>query len=162
LDWDAAERGRGFLDQTTSDDLNRQLNEGEHDPGAGLIHLPNKHYFGAVFLTERNAAGLKMLVNREGFVPDAAYDTLVSLVRTGIDLSTRVQAAASQELRSERRSARAAGKEPNTVQTRSLTPSTVAIESALKEATTSTREAKRLAAGGHLAAARDSDGYRTH
>jgi signal transduction histidine kinase len=153
LDWDAAERGRGFLDQTTSDDLNRQLNEGEHDPGAGLIHLPNKHYFGAVFLTERNAAGLKMLVNREGFVPDAAYDTLVSLVRTGIDLSTRVQAAASQELRSERRSARAAGKEPNTVQTRSLTPSTVAIESALKEATTSTREAKRLAAGGHLAAA---------
>ena len=32
-------------------------------------------YFGAVFLTQENSPTLLIVVNREGFVPDAAYDT---------------------------------------------------------------------------------------
>lgn len=60
----------------------------------GLSLLPNKHYFGAVFLTSSRAGSLKMLVNREGFVPDAAFELLVKFVRRGIDIATRVRAAA--------------------------------------------------------------------
>lgn len=59
----------------------------------GLLLLPNKHYFGGVFLTV-DRARLEMLVNREGFVPDASFEVLVTLVRRGIDLATRVRAAA--------------------------------------------------------------------
>ncbi len=60
----------------------------------GLLILPNKHYFGGVFLTADRAGSLQMLVNREGFVPDASFELMVTLVRRGIDLSTRVRAAA--------------------------------------------------------------------
>ncbi len=59
-----------------------------------LSMLGNNSYFGAVFLTQANAAGLRMLVNREGFVPERALDVLTDLVRKGIDLSTRVRASA--------------------------------------------------------------------
>jgi signal transduction histidine kinase len=67
------------------------------DPDAGLLVLRNSSYFGAVFLTETRASSLRMLVNREGFVPEAGYESLVHMVRTGIDLTTRVRAAARRE-----------------------------------------------------------------
>ncbi|NJL27306.1 MAG: hypothetical protein HC897_05135 [Thermoanaerobaculia bacterium] len=59
-----------------------------------LFLLPNKHYLGAVFLTSERAKTLKMLVNREGFLPDGSFQTLIELVRRGVDLSTRIRAAA--------------------------------------------------------------------
>ena len=59
----------------------------------GLSGLTNKHFFGGVFLTVNRSGSLEMLVNREGFVPDSAYDTVVHTVRRGIDLLTRVRAA---------------------------------------------------------------------
>jgi len=107
LDKEVAERGRWYLDPNT--DIARQLSDAEKDADAGLIHLPNKHYFGAVFLTERDASELQMLVNREGFIPNQALANLTSIVRTGIDLSTRVQAAASQRKRTDRRVQRQTG-----------------------------------------------------
>jgi len=67
-----------------------QLDEVDEE---GLLHLSNKHFFGGVFLTVNRSGTLQMLVNREGFVPDASYETLVTLVRRGIDLLTRVRAA---------------------------------------------------------------------
>lgn len=104
LDRDVAERGRWSLDPDS--ELADQLNIAEKDADAGLIHLPNKHYFGAVFLTERNSTGLRMLVNREGFIPNQAFSDLTEIIRKGIDLSTRVQMAASQKKRSDRRAQR--------------------------------------------------------
>jgi hypothetical protein len=101
LDRETAERGRWSSDPES--ELTSQLNEAEQDSNAGLNHLPNKHYFGAVFLTERNASELRMLVNREGFIPNQAFTDLTKIVRTGIDLSTRVQMAASQKKRADRR-----------------------------------------------------------
>ena len=77
------------------------------DADVGLVVLPNRNYFGAVFLTQPNAGALKMLVNREGFLPDAPYDVLVRLVRRGLDLSTRARAAARHEDRQDRRERRA-------------------------------------------------------
>jgi signal transduction histidine kinase len=47
-----------------------------------------------------------MLVNREGFIPNQAFTDLTKIVRTGVDLSTRVQMAASQKKRAERRALR--------------------------------------------------------
>lgn len=65
------------------------------DRDAALTFFPNNNYFGGVFLTHEHAASLRMLVNREGFIPEGGYDDLTVLVRTGLDLCTRVHAAAS-------------------------------------------------------------------
>jgi len=79
------------------------------DPDEGLIRLPNNNYFGAVFLTQERAPSLRMLVNREGFVPEGGFDTLVTLVRTGVDLCTRVRAAAAFARRQKRKEERRGG-----------------------------------------------------
>jgi signal transduction histidine kinase len=47
-----------------------------------------------------------MLVNREGFIPNQSLEDLAKIVRTGIDLSTRVQMAASENTRAEHRAQR--------------------------------------------------------
>lgn len=72
----------------------------------GLVSLRSTSYFGAVFLTLEGTPGLRMLVNREGFVPDAQYDELVQVLRTAIDLSTRVRAQTRVAKSQERREAR--------------------------------------------------------
>ncbi len=132
-----------------------------------LSVLPNAHYFGAVLLIEDGAKSLEMLVNREGFVPDDTYHALVDIVRTAIDLSTRVRAASSEATRAERRKERQsgrAGRDPtsrdNETATEGGSRNTHGPESPATEATGAaamavelTREAKRLAGGGDLAAA---------
>ena len=79
------------------------------DPDAGLMSLPNNNYFGGVFLTHEYATNLRMLVNREGFIPEGGYDVLVFLVRSGLDLCTRVNAAASYQKRKSRSETRKQG-----------------------------------------------------
>ena len=76
------------------------------DPDAGLIRIPSNNYFGGVFLIQERCPTLRTLVNREGFVPEAGFDALVKLVRTGIDLCTRARAAAARVRREERRQRR--------------------------------------------------------
>ncbi|MCY3667841.1 MAG: sensor histidine kinase [Gemmatimonadetes bacterium] len=76
------------------------------DPDIGLVRVPSNNYFGAVFLTQNRCPDMRILVNREGFIPEAGYDTLVQIVRTGIDLCTRVRAAATYGRRQQRREAR--------------------------------------------------------
>lgn len=76
------------------------------DPDEGLTRFPHINYFGGVFLTQERAPTLRVLVNREGFVPEAAFDTLVKLVRTGVDLCTRVRAASNLKARMRRREER--------------------------------------------------------
>ena len=76
------------------------------DPDEALTRLPGNNYFGGVFLTQERAPTLRILVNREGFVPEAGFDTLVKLVRTGVDLCTRVRAAAQYAERQQRKKER--------------------------------------------------------
>lgn len=152
LDADVAERGRGNLSKNIGAQLELQLRPAEKDPNIGLIHVGNKHYVGGVFLTERSAPSLRMLVNREGFVPDPGYQTLVDLVRRGIDLCTRVQAAATQKTRNERSKLRAENR-GQTPLDHSLMPVAASIASAVRDAQTHATEAKRLAAGGKIDAA---------
>jgi len=116
LDRDNTTRGRTFVDHNVDKQLLAQFQPAEME-GAGLLHLPNRHYFGGVFLAERSAPTLRMLVNREGFIPDEGYETLVDLIRKGVDLSTRVQAAANAVTRSERRELRATWPAPGSADT---------------------------------------------
>ena len=76
------------------------------DPDVGLVRVPSNNFFGAVFLTQNGCPDMRILVNREGFVPEASFETLERLVRLGIDFLTRERAAASFERRQERRTDR--------------------------------------------------------
>lgn len=82
--------------------LNKLSIDAEENEDEGLVSLRNTNYFGAVFLTSEETPGLRMLVNREGFVPDAQYDDLVTILRTAIDLSTRIRAQTRVESSKER------------------------------------------------------------
>lgn len=73
------------------------------DRDAPLVFLPHNNYVGAVFLTQADSTSLRALVNREGFVPEAGFDSVVKVVRTGVDLCTRVRAAADFVERKNRR-----------------------------------------------------------
>jgi len=123
----------------------------EQDRGRdwALSILGNNSYFGAVFLTQANAAALRTLVNREGFVPERAFDALTDLVRKGIDLSTRVRASAryAKDARFERDERRpgglAASRFPGT-------GSGEALEDVLTRARALTGEARRLVALGDI------------
>lgn len=146
IDRDATQRDKGFLAQV--DEAVAELFKDEDQrKDVGLIFVPNKHYFGAVFLTQERARSLKMLVNREGFVPDAAYETLVTLVRAGIDLATRARAAASETKRAERRAKRARDGSKNHNE---LAPSTGLIRAGVARAHASVAEARLLVAAGDV------------
>lgn len=142
--------------------------EDEPVEAEGFSLLPNANYFGAVFLTEDGAKTLRMLVNREGFVPDDSFHALTTIVRTAIDLSTRARAAATAPSRAERRKARQEGKQKSgateggasATHRASGADSDRRTDAPATEATTDAatavelaREAKRLASAGQFAAA---------
>lgn len=108
LDRDVTNRDRGLLTRRMADSpLASLLANDDEAEQEGLLHLPSKHYVGAVFLTHAGAPDLRMLVNREGFIPEGGYDTLVQLVRAGIDLATRTRAHATAPDRARKRALRA-------------------------------------------------------
>ncbi|XTZ14462.1 ATP-binding protein [Micromonospora echinospora] len=89
LDRDYARREREFsieLDDASS----RILTPIERE---AFFNQGNDQYVGAVFMTAAGAAPLRPVVNREGFVQDAAFEVLRELVRNGVDLLTRVRAS---------------------------------------------------------------------
>ncbi|MDP9238953.1 MAG: ATP-binding protein [Chloroflexota bacterium] len=113
------------------------------DVGSPLTILPNQNFVGGVFIAQSAEGPLKTLVNREGFVPDHAYDVMVQTLRTGVSLALRARAAGTQQERAERRAARRK-EHPN-----DITPS-LALSSAVDRATTLVGQARRLAATGDL------------
>ena len=123
------------------------------DENEGLLSLGNSAYFGAVFLTAANAPGLRMLVNREGFVPEGGYDELVRILRTAIHLSTRVRAASRiaerEERRKDRRDNAVASAEPSRLDLRQT------VEVSVRRASEFATEARKVAASGDFVAAKD-------
>ena len=103
LDQDYTRRGGRFeLDPLLSapgDQLSAMRSLRQRDYTLRL--LPFRNFFGAVFITEEGGRSLRTLVNREGFVPDKHFETLVSIVRLGTDLVQRARALASFELSQE-------------------------------------------------------------
>jgi signal transduction histidine kinase len=129
--------------------------EESEDRQEGLVYLRNRSYFGAVFLTLSNSASLQMLVNREGFIPEESYENLVRIVRTGIDLSVRVRAAANKPKREERRKQRQLpGIEvPGIEAEQSRLSLRQDVEISVRRASELANEARQLAATGDFAAA---------
>lgn len=123
------------------------------DEQEGLLALRNSSYFGAVFLTASGAPDLRMLVNREGFVPEGGYDTMVNILRTAVHLSIRVRAASRGSARDERRESRresaAASAQPSRLDLRQ------AVEASVRRANEHATDARRLATAGDFAAAKD-------
>ncbi|MGA2657101.1 MAG: sensor histidine kinase [Verrucomicrobiota bacterium] len=121
------------------------------DENEGLLFLGNSAYFGAVFLTLAKAPNLKMLVNREGFVPGAELDALVDILRTTIYLSVRTRASAKQQSRQERSEKRKQqtldAVEPSKLELRR------AVEASVNRASELAQEARRCAAAGDIATA---------
>jgi len=88
---------------------NKQLAEEvqwTEDDDFALTILPSDSYVGAVLLIRESSGELEMLVNREGFVPNRAFDNLKDLTRLGIDLLTRARAAGRQAKREAAKAAR--------------------------------------------------------
>lgn len=111
-----------------------------------LTFLPQRSFAGAVFLTESGAQGLEMLVNREGFVDDDAFDALARSVRWAVNILLRARARATAEERAEKRAERqrrragapsAAAKQP--------TPSVLAFETVANDMVQEAREAVQRA-----------------
>jgi hypothetical protein len=119
----------------------------------GHMFLGNSAYFGAVFLTAANAPGLRMLINREGFVPEGGYDDLVRSLRTAVSLAARVRAASRvaerEERREERRENAAASIEPSRLDLRQ------AVEVSVRRASDLASQARKVAAAGDFVAAKD-------
>ena len=88
------------------------------DPDIGLVRVPSNNFFGAIFLTQKHCPEMRLLVNREGFVPGTSFDALVQLVRLGVDFLIRERAAASFERRQQRRVDRRKGERDGAAQPR--------------------------------------------
>lgn len=63
---------------------------------------PGSAYFGGVFLHDATSEGLAMVVNREGYLPNDAFEYVQKVIRKGIELSVRVRAAVGQVRADER------------------------------------------------------------
>jgi signal transduction histidine kinase len=117
-----------------------------------LLTLGNSAYFGAVFLTAADAPRLRMLVNREGFVPEGGYDDLVTIMRTAVNLATRVRAASRvaerEKRREERRESAAASVPSSRLELRQ------AVEVSIRRASELASEAQKIAAAGDITGAR--------
>ena len=157
LDADYAVRPRQ-LDMLKGLSLAEELEDA--DPDAGLVRLAHNNYFGGVFLTQERAPTLRVLVNREGFIPEAAFDTMVTLVRTGVDLCTRVRAATNREARNKRREERQNARDSElTAETEKNVPAVDSKEERrslpelIGEAGTSISEARLLVSQGDAEAA---------
>lgn len=89
-----------------------------------------------------------MLVNREGFVPDASYDRVKKLVRVGVDLSVRRRAAVRLPIRELRREEReASAVEKGATKQKELKE---AVEEAVSRAAKLASEARSVAATGDV------------
>lgn len=96
-----------------------------------LTFLPQERFNGAVFLTESGSAGLEMLVNREGFVDDVAFDALARSVRWSMNIFLRERARTTAAERDQKRAARRT--ERNGSANKSSGPTPLAFETVASE-----------------------------
>jgi signal transduction histidine kinase len=117
-----AARSRKLRVLEEREELASEMGWTEEDHDLALTLLPADSYVGAIFLTRERSGQLEMLVNREGFVENAAFANLVDLTRVGISVLARARAAgrlgrreAARAERDERRKERASEPEESEV-----------------------------------------------
>lgn len=103
-----------------------------------------------------------MLVNREGFVPEAGYEHLVTIMTRGINLATRARAAASDDDRRTRRETRDAGRKHRDVEETQLRAAQAQLEASLAKAASAATEAQRAAESGDVEGTRRALGLVVH
>jgi signal transduction histidine kinase len=123
------------------------IEEREDDENAALLVAAPDAYVGAVFLTTDAAPDLRMLVNREGFVPNESLELLQRYVRGGVELIARSRAAGRQAARSQRRVTRRKAREeddaPAAIQWREE------VRETLRVAQEAARDSRVALASGH-------------
>lgn len=81
-------------DYTQRASLNLSEDLLERPSGDERVYVrPGSAYFGGVFLHDADSHGLEMVVNREGYLPNADFDEMAAIIRRGIDLNVRMRAA---------------------------------------------------------------------
>ena len=93
LNLDYTSRGVGRFRSFETNDYSDVV---EEDEQAKLVTQPNAAYFGAVFLTHDGAPRLRMVVNREGFLPSPDIAIIQKRLRVGIDLLVRLRYATTK------------------------------------------------------------------
>jgi len=124
------------------------------DETEGHQFLGNSGHFGAVFLTLSDSAGMRMLVNREGFIPGPDSDALVTILRTAVHLATRVRAAAKSSERQKWGEKRKGGQNEVSAVDPSRLELKKAVELSVKRASDFASEARKLAAAGNIGQAK--------
>lgn len=103
IDSTYAKRARG------DDGLAKGLfDEDELGKNTYLSYLPVRQYLGGAFLTLDHAKGLKMVVSREGFIPNSAFHYLDDVITGAINFSVVERSKARSEITDERRQSRLA------------------------------------------------------
>lgn len=145
LDRDYRSRGRTELARL------RRFAEWDFPPGderESLSVQGNGAFFGGVFFTRNGARELQMLVNREGFLPNPAFDGVADLVRLGIDLQVRLRYATTSEIKQARKSDSERQKQAASQGGRQDAPSGFLVASLQQDALTTIREARTALAAG--------------
>lgn len=104
IDYDYTRRSKALAGDDGVDEL-------KDDDTAGLLIPAGRAVFGAVVMTQESSRPLRMLVNREGFVPDGAFEAMIEVIKKAINLYVRERAAITRHARDESREARAQRKE---------------------------------------------------
>lgn len=153
LDRDYRSRGRGELGRL------RRFSDWElpdGDPNESLTLQGNKMWFGAVFLTRAHAGDLKMLVNREGFLPGPEFDFIGDMIRLGIDLQIRQNYSARTVLTQARKHEQERQRRAVPASPVSQAPTSHLVNSMQSDAIGSLREARAALARGDTRAVQDT------
>lgn len=154
LDFDYRARGRqklGRIARFSAWNAPEQVDNRE-----GLVVKGANSYFGAVFFTRDGAPDLKMLVNREGFLPGPEWDFVVDVVRWAIGVQVRCRYAATHEVKKARRNDAVRHKEAARRADVSEGPTTHILKSNVDEIVSATRAARAALMSNDLKLARET------
>jgi signal transduction histidine kinase len=153
LEKDYRSRGKGELGRLRN---YSKWNIPEGSEREGLVIQGNRQFCGAVFLTREHASALKILVNREGFLPGPHFSFVREMVRLAIDLQIRQNSAAREEVQTARRGEKQRQQRAAARADVSETPSAFLITSLHNESLSSLKAARAALAGGDVSAARSN------
>lgn len=153
LDQDYRSRGKGELGRL------RQFSSWSIPEGSereGLVIQGNRQFCGAVFLTRNSSDDLKILVNREGFLPGEGFAFIREMTRLAIDLQIRQNSAAREEVQQARKSDRTRQQRASARSDASEPPSAFLVASLQNEAIASLKEVREAISRGDVKAARST------
>lgn len=151
LDKDYRSRGKGELGRLRD---YAKWNIPEGSEREGLVLQGNRQFCGAVFLTREDAGELKILVNREGFLPGPHFSFVREMMRLAIDLQIRQNSAAREEVQKARSSDKRRQQGAAARADVSEAPSAFLVASLQNEALSSLKEARAAISKGDVGVSR--------